>query len=82
VLLFVFIFLVVGVILGTRAFLRRAAAAVKINLFGRRGLLIRPRLSGVGLQSLGGARGRRGQRLRLRVPVRAVDVYSRTGFQS
>ena len=51
-----FFSLLIGVILGTRAFLRRAAAAVKINLFGQRGLLIRPRLSGVGLQSLGGAR--------------------------
>ena len=51
-----FFSLLIGVILGTRAFLRRAAAAVKINLFGQRGLLIRPRLPGVGLQSLGGAR--------------------------
>ena len=51
-----FFSLLIGVILGTRAFLRRAATAVKINLFGQRGLLVRPRLPGVGLQSLGGAR--------------------------
>lgn len=51
-----FFSLLVGVILGTRAFLRRAAAAVNIKLFGQRGLLIRPRLPGIGLQSLGGVR--------------------------
>jgi len=51
-----FFSLLIGVLLGTRAFLRRAAAGVKIKLFGERGLLIRPRVPGIGLQSLGGVR--------------------------
>jgi len=48
--------ILIGLILGTRAFLRRSASEVQIEVFGKGGLRIRPRQPGIGLQSLSAVR--------------------------